>query len=114
MDNTTSSTAAKVGLLTATAIVIANMVGTGVFGSLGFQVAGIPSGFPIVLLWLIGGVISFCGALCYAELASMFPRSGGEYHLLSKAWNPFIGFLAGWLSVTVGFAAPIALNAALM
>ncbi len=109
-----TSSAAKVGLLTATAIVIANMVGTGVFGSLGFQVAGIPSGFPIVLLWLIGGVISFCGALCYAELASMFPRSGGEYHLLSETWNPFIGFLAGWLSVTVGFAAPIALNATLL
>ncbi|MDF1656588.1 MAG: amino acid permease [Verrucomicrobiales bacterium] len=114
MTQSTSGTAAKVGLLTAVAIVIANMVGTGVFGSLGFQVAGIPSGFPILLLWLIGGVISFCGALCYAELASMFPRSGGEYHLLSETWNPFIGFLAGWLSVTVGFAAPIALNATLL
>lgn len=104
----------KVGLLTATAIVIASMVGTGVFGSLGFQVIGIPSGFPILLLWLIGGILSFCGAVCYAELAALFPRSGGEYHLLSKAWSPFIGFLAGWLSVTVGFAAPIALNATLM
>lgn len=114
MTSPSSAAAAKVGLLTATAIVIANMVGTGVFGSLGFQVAGIPSGFPILLLWFIGGVISFCGALCYAELASMFPRSGGEYHLLSEAWNPFIGFLAGWISVTVGFAAPIALNASLL
>ncbi|MEM9015639.1 MAG: amino acid permease [Verrucomicrobiota bacterium] len=104
----------KVGLLTATAIVIASMVGTGVFGSLGFQVAGIPSGFPIMLLWLLGGIISFCGAVCYAEMASIFPRSGGEYHLLTKTWNPLIGFLSGWLSVTVGFAAPIALNATLM
>jgi APA family basic amino acid/polyamine antiporter len=111
-DSTTPKT--KVGLLTAIAIVVASMVGTGVFGSLGFQVAGIPSGFPIILLWLIGGVISFCGAVCYAEIASVFPRSGGEYHLLTKTWNPFIGFLAGWLSVTVGFAAPIALNASLM
>ena len=111
-DSTTPKT--KVGLLTAIAIVVASMVGTGVFGSLGFQVAGIPSGFPIILLWLIGGVISFCGAVCYAEIASVFPRSGGEYHLLTKTWNPFIGFLAGWLSVTVGFAAPIALNATLM
>lgn len=109
-----SAPAAKVGLLTATAIVIANMVGTGVFGSLGFQVAGIPSGFPILMLWLLGGIISFCGALCYAEIASMFPKSGGEYHLLSKSWNPFFGFLAGWISVTVGFAAPIALNATLL
>lgn len=110
----TSAPTSKVGLLTATAIVIASMVGTGVFGSLGYQVAGIPSGFPILLLWFIGGIISFCGALCYAELASMFPRSGGEYHLLSETWNPFIGFLSGWLSVTVGFAAPIALNATLL
>ena len=114
MDNETSSPRAKVGLLTAIAIVVASMVGTGVFGSLGFQVAGIPSGFPIILLWLIGGIISFCGAVCYAEIASIFPKSGGEYHLLTKTWNPFIGFLAGWLSVCVGFAAPIALNATLM
>lgn len=105
---------AKVGLATAIAIVVANMIGTGVFGSLGFQVAGIPSGFPIMLLWLIGGLVSFCGAVCYAELASMYPKSGGEYHLLTKAWSPFIGFLAGWLSVTVGFAAPVALNANLL
>jgi APA family basic amino acid/polyamine antiporter len=105
---------AKVGLATAIAIVVANMIGTGVFGSLGFQVAGIPSGFPIMLLWLIGGLVSFCGAVCYAELASMYPKSGGEYHLLTKAWSPFIGFLAGWLSVTVGFAAPVAANAALL
>ena len=114
MDNDSASSKTKVGLLTAIAIVVASMVGTGVFGSLGFQVAGIPSGFPIILLWLIGGVISFCGAVCYAEIASIFPRSGGEYHLLTKTWNPFIGFLAGWLSVTVGFAAPVALNATLM
>jgi APA family basic amino acid/polyamine antiporter len=106
--------AGKVGLATAIAIVVANMIGTGVFGSLGFQVAGIPSGFPILLLWLVGGIVSLCGAVCYAELASIFPGSGGEYHLLSKAWNPFVGFLAGWLSVTVGFAAPVAANAALL
>lgn len=111
-DSTTPKT--KVGLPTAIAIVVASMVGTGVFGSLGFQVLDIPSGFPIMILWLIGGVISFCGAVCYAEIASVFPRSGGEYHLLTKTWNPFIGFLAGWMSVTVGFAAPIALNATLM
>jgi len=110
----TNSTTTKIGLGTAIAIVVANMVGTGVFGSLGFQVAGIPSGFPIMMLWLTGGIISFCGAVCYAELASMFPRNGGEYHLLTKSWNPFVGFLAGWISVTIGFAAPVALNATLL
>ncbi len=106
--------AAKVGLPTAIAIVIANMVGTGVFGSLGFQVIDISTGFPILMLWLIGGVLSFCGAVCYAELAAMFPKSGGEYHLLSESWHPFAGFLSGWVSATVGFAAPVALNATLM
>lgn len=111
---TPAPAAAKVGLVTAIAIVVANMIGTGVFGSLGFQVAGIPSGFPILVLWLVGGLVSFCGAVCYAELASIFPKSGGEYHLLTRSWNPFVGFLAGWLSVTVGFAAPVAANAALL
>ena len=98
----------KISLLTATAIVVANMVGTGVFTSLGFQVGDIPSGFPILLLWLIGGVLSFCGAVCYGELAAMMPRSGGEYHLISKCYHPLPGFLSGWISVTVGFGAPIA------
>jgi len=101
-------------LSTAVAVVVANMVGTGVFGSLGFQVAGIPSGFPIMVLWILGGLISFCGAVCYAELAAMMPRSGGEYHLLREAWHPVLGFLTGWISATVGFAAPIALNAVLL
>jgi APA family basic amino acid/polyamine antiporter len=97
-----------ISLAAATAIVIASMVGTGVFTSLGFQLDGIPSGFPIIVLWLIGGVVSLCGAFCYAELGAMMPRSGGEYHLLAKAYHPLLGFLAGWVSITAGFAAPIA------
>ena len=106
--------ARKIGLFTATAIVVANMVGTGIFGSLGFQVAGIPSGFPILLLWFTGGVLSLCGALCYCELAAMFPRSGGEYQLLNCSWPPWVGFLSGWISITAGFTAPIAVNATLL
>ena len=104
----------KVGLTTAVAIIVASMVGTGVFGSLGFQVVGIPTGFPIMMLWLVGGILSFCGAVCYAEIAAFFPRSGGDYHLISQTWHPFAGFLSGWVSATVGFAAPIALNASLL
>ncbi len=92
----------------ATAIVVANMVGTGVFTSLGFQVGDLPSGFPILLLWVLGGLLSFCGAVCYAELSAMMPRSGGEYHLLRESWHPLVGFLSGWVSMTVGFAAPVA------
>ncbi len=101
----------SISLLTATCIVIANMVGTGIFTSLGFQVGPLPSGFTILFLWLIGGVCAFCGAVSYAELAAALPRSGGEYHFLSRVYHPAVGFLSGWLSVTVGFAAPIALAA---
>jgi APA family basic amino acid/polyamine antiporter len=100
-----------VTLTTATCIVIANMVGTGIFTSLGFQVTDLPSPFVILWLWVLGGVVALGGALSYAELASALPRSGGEYHLLSRIYHPALGFLAGWTSATVGFAAPIALSA---
>lgn len=100
-----------IGFYTAISIVIANMIGTGVFTSLGFQVLGTQSVFGLLLLWVIGGVVALCGALCYGELAAAMPRSGGEYHYLSKIYHPAVGFLSGWVSVTVGFAAPVALAA---
>lgn len=105
---TPSSTANSINLPVATAIVVANMVGTGVFTSLGFQVQVIPTAFPILMLWLTGGILAFCGAVCYAELGAMLPRSGGEYHFLQEAYLPGLGFLAGWISITVGFAGAIA------
>src|SRR5665213_588741 len=95
----------------ATAIVIADMVRVGVFTSLGFQVPTLTSGFSLILLWVVGGVVAFCGATCYAELAGMFPRSSGEYNFLLRSYHSAFGFMAGWLSATVGFAAPIALAA---
>ncbi|ALW83933.1 amino acid permease [Hymenobacter sedentarius] len=101
----------KITFLTGAAIVIANMVGTGVFTSLGFQVMGIQSGFALLMLWLVGGLIALCGAVCYGELAAAMPRSGGEYHYLSQIYHPALGFLSGWVSATVGFAAPTALAA---
>ncbi|TGD95773.1 APC family permease [Methylobacterium nonmethylotrophicum] len=103
--------APTVTTLAATAIVVADMVGVGVFTSLGFQVKDISSGFVLLLLWFVGGVVALCGAFCYAELAAMFPRSSGEYNFLTRCYNPAVGFLAGWLSATVGFAAPVALAA---
>ncbi len=105
---TAAPSSKSISLLTATGIVVANMIGTGVFTSLGFQVIGLPSGFAILALWLVGGICALCGALCYGELAAALPRSGGEYHLLSRIYHPAVGFLAGWLSATVGFAAPVA------
>ncbi|RTQ49515.1 amino acid permease [Hymenobacter gummosus] len=101
----------KIGFYTGVAIVVANMVGTGVFTSLGFQVLGTRSGFALLMLWLVGGLIALCGALCYGELAAALPRSGGEYHYLSRIYHPAVGFLSGWVSATVGFAAPTALAA---
>lgn len=98
----------KIGFNTAVSIVIANMIGTGVFTSLGFQVLGIESGFAIIMLWVVGGVLALCGALTYGEIGSAFPQSGGEYNYLSKLYHPAVGFISGWVSVTVGFAAPIA------
>ena len=101
----------KIGFVTATSLVIANMVGTGVFTSLGFQVLGITDGFALMMLWVIGGIISLCGALVYGELGTLYPNSGGEYNYLTKIYHPSVGFLAGWVSATVGFAAPIAMAA---
>jgi APA family basic amino acid/polyamine antiporter len=96
---------------TITAIVIANMVGTGVFTSLGFQLLDIQSGFVILMLWAIGGLIAVSGAMTYAELGAALPRSGGEYNFLSQIYHPAVGFVAGWTSVTIGFAGPSALAA---
>jgi len=87
------------------------MVGTGIFTSLGFQVGGLPSGFAIMALWAAGGICALCGALAYAELGAALPRSGGEYHFLREIYHPAVGFLAGWISATVGFAAPVAIAA---
>jgi APA family basic amino acid/polyamine antiporter len=100
-----------IGFVTASSIVIANIIGTGIFTSLGFQLVDIQSGFPLLMLWIIGGIAAFCGALCYGELSAALPRSGGEYHFLSKIYHPALGFMAGFVSATVGFAAPIALAA---
>src|SRR5262245_10403994 len=102
---------AKVSTVTATAIAVADMIGVGVFTSLGFQVPGIPSTFSLIMLWVVGGITALCGALAYAELAAALPRSGGKYNFLSRIYHPAVGFLAGWISATVGFAAPIALAA---
>jgi len=102
---------ARVSTVTATAIAVADMIGIGVFTSLGFQVREIPTGFSLLMLWVVGGLTALCGAVSYAELAAALPRSGGEYNFLSRIYHPALGFLAGWVSATVGFAAPTALAA---
>ena len=96
---------------TASAVIIANMIGTGVFTSLGYQLLDIQSGFVLLMLWVVGGVTALCGALTYAELGAALPRSGGEYNFLTRIYHPGVGFVSGWVSATIGFAAPVALAA---
>ncbi len=98
---------AKYTLQVGIALVIANMIGTGVFTSLGYQVGPLPSGFVILMLWLLGGVVAFAGALTYAEISTTLKRSGGEYYYLSEIFHPILGFLSGWMSTLVGFAGAI-------
>ncbi|HVU25725.1 MAG TPA: amino acid permease [Opitutus sp.] len=95
----------------ASAVIIANMIGTGVFTSLGFQLVDLQSGFVLIMLWVVGGVTALCGALTYAELGAALPRSGGEYNFLGRIFHPAVGFVSGWISASIGFAAPVALAA---
>lgn len=98
----------KVGFNTAYSIVVANMIGVGVFTSLGFQLIDLHSYITIIALWLFGGFLALNGSFCYAELSAAYPRSGGEYNFLRRSFGDHIGFLSGWTSSIVGFAAPIA------
>ena len=98
----------RMGLVTATALVIASMVGTGVFTTTGLLVELVPSAPAALLCWVVGGAMALCGALSYAELGAALPQNGGEYHFLSRLFHPCLGFLSAWVSLIVGFAAPLA------
>lgn len=96
---------------TATLLVVASMVGTGVFTTSGLLLADLRSAPAVLLAWMLGGALAAAGALSYAELVSALPENGGEYHLLSEIYHPAVGFVAGVVSFVVGFAAPIATSA---
>lgn len=104
-----SSSSEKVSLLTCIFLVVAIMVGTGVYTSLGIQLMSLSSGFAILAVWALGGIGALCGALSYAELAAHLPESGGEYYYLSKIYHPSLGTMAGIITQTAAFAAPISL-----
>jgi APA family basic amino acid/polyamine antiporter len=89
-------------------MVVANMVGTGVFTSLGYQLFDTQSGFALLMIWIAGGLIALTGAFSYAEIAGRLSKDGGEFHFLSEIFHPALGFMAGFVSTTVGFAAPVA------
>jgi APA family basic amino acid/polyamine antiporter len=101
----------KIGWRSAAALVLANMIGTGAFTTLGLQLEYVSSGTALLLLWAIGGLVAWCGAVSYAELGTRLPKSGGEAHFLAEIFHPLLGFLSGWVSLTVGFAAAVALSA---
>jgi APA family basic amino acid/polyamine antiporter len=98
----------QIGLFSATILVIANMVGTGIFTTSGFILAELGSPKALILCWFFGGIFALCGALCYGELGARFPRAGGEYVFLKESFGKPMGFLTGWISLIVGFSAPIA------
>lgn len=100
-----------IGWVPATALVVANMVGTGIFVTSGFVARDLGSAPLAFIVWLVGGVLALSGATAYAELGTMFPRAGGEYVYLSRAYHPAVGFASGCVSLLVGFAAPIAASA---
>lgn len=101
----------RFGLWSATFLVIANMVGTGIYTTTGFIALDLPSELGILGLWILGGLAAYGGAMAYAFLAQRYPRSGGEYHFLSQLYHPIVGYAAGLVSLVVGFAAPVAASA---
>ena len=101
----------RFGLVTMTCIVIAGMIGSGVFTTSGFTLADLQSPARVLLAWSVGGAIAVSGAIAYGELARRLPQFGGEYLSLSRLLHPLVGFLAGWISLTVGFSGSIALVA---
>jgi len=98
----------ELGLFPATNMVIASMIGAGIFTTSGLLMADLFNPLLMVILWVIGGGIALCGALCYGELGASIPEAGGEYIFLDRLYHPLWGFLSGWVSLFVGFSAPIA------
>ena len=101
----------KLGLFPITNIVVANMIGAGIFTTSGLLMQDLHNPMIMIILWVVGGTIAICGALSYGELGAAIPRAGGEYAFLSRLYHPTLGFLSGWVSFFVGFSAPIAASA---
>jgi APA family basic amino acid/polyamine antiporter len=98
----------EIGLFSATILVIANMVGTGIFTTSGFIIKELSDPQAMLLCWFIGGIFALSGAFCFSELGTMFPKAGGEYVFLRESYGKGVAFLSGWISLIVGFSAPIA------
>ena len=99
------------GFFSLTNIVVANMIGAGIFTTSGLLMEELGNPLLMLGLWFIGGLVAFAGAMSYGELGATYPEAGGEYVFLSKLFHPSLGFLSGWVSFIVGFSAPIAASA---
>ncbi len=110
-DRTESSQLKSIGLTTAIFLVVANMIGSGVFTTSGFSLGGLGSPHYVFLAWLVGGMIAITGAICYGALGKHFRKSGGEYLFLTRTIHPAAGFIAGWASLVAGFTGAIAFSA---
>ncbi|MDR2237532.1 MAG: amino acid permease [Chryseobacterium sp.] len=109
-----STVSHRIGWKTAAAIVVSNMIGTGIFTTLGFQLSDITNTYSIFLLWMIGGILALFGAFCYAELGSYYKGNGGDYIYLKETYHPILGYLVSWISLIIGFSSPVALAALAM
>lgn len=109
-----NSTSHQIGWKTAVAIVVSNMIGTGIFTTLGFQLTDITNAYSIFLLCFIGGILALFGAFCYAELGSHFKGNGGDFIYLKETYHPLLGYLVSWISLIIGFSSPVALAALAM
>lgn len=110
-NNSENSLKRKLGLFPLTNIVVANMIGAGIFTTSGLLMQDLHNPMIMIVLWVVGGALAICGALSYGELGAAIPRAGGEYAFLSRLYHPTLGFLSGWVSFFVGFSAPIAASA---
>jgi APA family basic amino acid/polyamine antiporter len=98
----------RLGPFPATNLVIGDMIGAGIFTTSGLLMAELGSPVMMLALWLAGGFLALCGALCFGELGAAMPRAGGEYVYLGELFHPLLGFLTGWVSFFAGFSAPLA------
>ncbi|MBM3810208.1 MAG: amino acid permease [Acidimicrobiia bacterium] len=108
LPESTATLVRQMGVISAAALVVSNMIGTGIFTTTGFLAADFGQVGPVLLIWLVGALCALAGAFCYSELGVNFPSSGGEYVYLTQAFGPTWGFMTGWVSFFAGFSAPIA------
>ena len=101
----------KLSFLTATLLIIANCIGTGIFTTTGFLIADLKNPVLVFAVWMLAALYAFLGVRCYQKLHDLYPGSGGEYHFLHEGWHTGLGKIAGWISLVAGFSAPIAASA---